>query len=130
MRLCLNKKECWHWPKSKTSDGYGQLHFNGKKHYAHRFFYESIVGKIPKDKEIDHLCRERDCFNPKHLELVSSRENSLRGNGIPAINAQKDKCIRGHLFTEENTYRPPYRKNSRLCLECRKVNYRRWKEAQ
>src|SRR5437879_4825500 len=98
------RTDCWFWPKSKTKAGYGQVRFNGKNVYVHRLFYKAFVGEILKGLELDHLCRKRHCFNPKHLQPVTSRENSLRGNGIPAINSKKIRCKYGHSFTKDNIY--------------------------
>lgn len=71
--------ECWRWVMAKSTAGYGQVRFNGKAVYVHRLFYEAFKGKIPRGLTIDHLCRQRDCFNPKHLEAVSNKENIRRG---------------------------------------------------
>src|SRR5688500_7558120 len=64
--------------------GYSRLYRHGKTVYAHRLAYETWVGPIPQGKQIDHLCARRNCINPAHLEVVSSRENLIRGQTIPA----------------------------------------------
>lgn len=78
---------------------------------AHRFAYELANGPIPDGLEIDHLCRNRKCVNPAHLQAVSHRENMLR--------AAKTHCLNGHPLTGPNVYlRPDGR--GRECRECRR----------
>lgn len=94
-------KDCWIFKGAKTED-YGKVKVAGKTQIAHRVIYENLVGKIPKGMVIDHLCRNRSCLNPKHLEPVTSKINTMRGNGLAAINSRKTKCINGHEFSGEN----------------------------
>ena len=110
---------CWPWTGA-LRNGYGQVTItrdDGRRtRYAHRVAYEFANGEIPAGMEIDHLCRNPRCVNPRHLEVVTSRENVLRGTGPSARNARKTECKRGHPFDEANTY---YRSNgSRYCREC------------
>jgi len=71
--------DCWVWGGGKNPDGYGELRFQGKTVYAHRFFYELFNNKIPRNLTIDHLCNVRDCVNPKHMETIPLGENVARG---------------------------------------------------
>ncbi len=112
---------CWVWQRSKR-DGYGQMWVGGTTVGTHRLAYEIVKGPIPKGLEIDHLCRNRRCINPDHLEAVTGRENILRGEGAPAQNARKTHCKRGHLFDEANTnIATGERAGERNCRECKRV---------
>ena len=113
---------CWVWNGTINRGGYGVLTVGGRcgaKKYAHRVAYELFVGPIPKGKELDHLCRNRWCVNPSHLEPVTRRVNIIRGIGpqiLGALNGTKTHCCRGHPFDAENTrYRPS---GGRTCREC------------
>ena len=88
--------DCWVWIGGTNGDGYGRLWFNGKKHGAHRFVYSLAVSNVD-ERTVDHLCRNRLCVNPIHLELVSKRENTLRSPiAITAMQARQTLCMRGH----------------------------------
>lgn len=94
--------ECWVWKGGTTSSGYGRW---GSKpaRQAHRVAYELTRGPIPEGLVLDHLCRNRVCVNPEHLDPVTNRVNVLRGVGTSATNARKTHCDSGHEFTPENT---------------------------
>jgi HNH endonuclease len=109
--------ECW--PCTRTVDkkwGYGQISVDGKMRKLHRVVYELLVGKIPEGLTLDHLCRNRACANPAHLEPVTMRLNNLRGTSPCAKNAVKSHCSRGHEFTESNTRR--LKNGARSCKQC------------
>lgn len=108
--------ECWPWVGGRTKDGYGHFCPNGPKEYVHRFSYELHVGPIPSGKQIDHLCRNRRCVNPAHLEAVTKRVNWERGEASSARNRRKTHCIYGHAFTPDNTYRDA--QGNRSCRIC------------
>lgn len=94
---------CWQWTAGKNSGGYGRFKRDDKSEPAHRLMYEHCVGQIPETLDCDHLCRNRACVNPAHMEPVTRRENVLRGIGIASKNARKTHCKNGHEFTEANT---------------------------
>ena len=97
---------CWLWIGAVHSGGYGVFGIGDgtKTTYAHRWAYETLVGPIPDGLEVDHLCRTRNCVRVDHLELVTHKENILRGVGGPAINAAKTHCLYGHAFRFPNVY--------------------------
>lgn len=110
-------------------DGYGRFWINGKLGLAHRVAWELTYGPISPGLHLDHLCRNRSCVNPEHLEPVSHAENVLRGEGITAVNARKTHCKRGHELTEENTYRRRDR-NTRACIKCQRDAVRKFRGRQ
>lgn len=123
--------DCWVWTAGKTVAGYGRFSIGRRGNgsawdYSHRLSYVMMIADIPEGMVLDHLCRNPACVNPYHLDLVTHQVNILRGEGLAALNAVKTHCIRGHEFTEENTYvRPGGRK--RMCRTCSRESPRRSK---
>jgi len=115
---------CWLWIAGVSSNGYGSFCLNGRTMAAHRIAWELLRGAIPDGLTIDHLCRNRICVNPTHMELVTSKENTLRGFNPTAINARKTKCLRGHSLSGENLY---MHCGGRACRTCRREQDREWK---
>lgn len=107
--------ECWRWIGAMGNHGYGV--YGKPAILAHRWSYLLHVGVIPPWLTIDHLCRNRWCVHPNHLEPVTRAENVLRGESLPARNARKTHCPKGHPYDETNTYVNP---NSgwRMCRTC------------
>lgn len=115
--------DCWEWTGA-TTKGYGVIFVGGYPHmaYTHRVVWERLVGPIEDDYELDHLCRNKVCANPDHLELVSHKTNVLRGWSDPARRARKTQCKRGHAFTDKNTYVTP--SGHRQCRTCHRDQMR------
>lgn len=112
---------CWLWSKSVSpDDGYARLEYCKKKWLAHRFVYELLVGPIPDGLELDHLCRNRACVNPAHLDPVTKRVNWERGESFTRKLAAQSHCKRGHEFTPENT--AVTAQGHRECRSCRRVH--------
>lgn len=104
---------CWEWIGARGGHGYGNFGVGGRTVRPHRYVYELLVGPIPAGFELDHLCRNRLCVRPDHLEPVTRRENTLRGDS-----GHKTHCINGHAMTEDNIYRRPDKPTTRRCLTC------------
>jgi hypothetical protein len=120
-RRVVPQGECLVWTGTGTrSDGggYGQVMIARQRYLVHRLAYEQSIGPIPEGLTIDHLCRTKRCVRPDHLEPVSSRENSLRGNNLCAQRARQTHCKRGHEFSPGNTYIVPST-GSRQCRACK-----------
>ena len=107
------------WLGRAHSRGYYYFKVSGRNMLAHCLAYRTLVGPIPAGLELDHLCRNRNCYNPAHLEPVTHRENCLRGR-----NAQSEKthCPKGHNYEKVAT------DGKRRCRECMLAASRRWKE--
>jgi hypothetical protein len=111
---------CWTWGGCNNGTGYGifgcRRGGKWKMVYAHRWAFEKMRGPIPEGLELDHLCRNRSCVNPDHLEPVTARTNTLRGETITAANAAKTHCIKGHPLSGRNlTIRPTGRRRCKAC---------------
>lgn len=117
---------CWPWYGQKTHDGYPRFWHESRGGYAHRFSYKHYRGKIDPRRELDHLCRNRGCVNPWHLEVVTRYENMRRGESPSSINIRKRFCIRNHPLRGKNlgfkNGRPGLK--WRVCLSCRRKNHR------
>jgi hypothetical protein len=127
----INKREgtgCLEWLGYKSDRGYGLMKVGGKHVKAHRVAYELFMGEIPEGKEVHHVCGNKACVNPKHMELVDKPDHleAHRGENLWLVNADKTHCINGHEYTPENTYRRP--NGHRDCRICIAERVKRWRE--
>jgi hypothetical protein len=134
LRTCLRKfldrienysseDDCWIWKAARNWQGYGYFRFGGRMWAAHRWSYWLKYGSLTPSLELDHLCKNKSCVNPLHLEEVDKPTNALRGD---LFNRNKTHCKRGHEFTEANTYY--YQKGAgsmRTCKACIKLRKER-----
>lgn len=130
-KVALTDSGCVEWIGGTTSAGYGSLTRGkyGTAVLAHRLSYEHHNGPIPTGLQIDHLCRNRLCVNPCHLEPVTQRVNIMRGDSPTARNAAKTHCPRGHELVGDNIYLHPTR-GHRECRTCQRArNQLRYRKA-
>ena len=132
-RIFVMPTPCWEWTGHKLIDygacngGYGMCRFNGRNRLVHKVMYERFIGQVPEGKELDHICRNRACCNPYHLDAVPHRINVLRGISPFAEKALQTHCINGHAFTTENTFLHP--NGGRQCRQCHRDCFnRRYRE--
>lgn len=121
--------DCWEWTGPRTPTGYGRCYFRGNQVGAHRVAIELLVGPIPSHLEVDHLCRNRSCVNPDHLELVTHRENLRRS---PALAVGKSHCPQGHPYSGENLNErmTPNGRTKKTCRVCDRAHNRRYRARQ
>lgn len=121
MRLSIDSDGCWIWHGAKTDGGYGCVRdASGRTVRVHRWVYEHLVGPVSEGLDLDHLCRVRACANPAHLEPVTRRLNTLRGQTIAASEAAQTHCLRGHELAGDNLYTRPGVRPRRVCRTCKR----------
>ena len=122
-RYVEKTKSCWLWTGALCK-GYGHFMLAQRPAVttkAHRYAFKQLVGPIPDDMTIDHLCLNKACVNPDHMEIVTFSENSKRGNPL------KSRCLNGHAFNDANTYY--YRNGRRKCRTCERDRMRKYRAA-
>lgn len=120
----LTESGCWQWT-GRLNDGYGQIGYRHRAAATHRVVYEELVGPVPVGLQIDHLCRNRACCRPEHLEPVTQRENLLRGQTIAAQNASRTHCPQDHPYAGENLF--INNRGARVCRACMRAQRAAWR---
>lgn len=122
MRHRVLNDDCWEWDGWRIN-GYGRITIGGSQGWlVHRAAYELYVGRIKDGLTLDHLCRNRACFNPSHLEPVTFVTNVMRGVGAGATNARKIACRNGHPYVDGSFIleQTGNGKVGRRCVICRR----------
>jgi len=131
-KIKVTESGCWEWIAYRNPDGYGTFSIRHWPCMAHRISYEYYYGEIDPNLTIDHLCRNRGCVNPYHLEQVTIKTNIRRGltglvnnnrKGKDTHNGRKTHCKRGHEYNEKNTY---YSKLGRDCRKCKALRQKQY----
>lgn len=115
-KIARSEGGCWEWTAARFQSGYGAIRIEGQTRLAHRISHELYIGPIPEGLGIDHLCKNRGCVRPSHIEAVPQRVNLARGDHPAAIVRRTNVCGHGHALTPENTYITPA--GWRRCREC------------
>lgn len=108
---------CWNWTGSTNWGGYARITRGNKSQSAHRYAYMFIHGPVSSSLDLDHLCRNRRCVNPHHLDPVTRKENLYRGKTLTASRAAQTHCKRGHELKGSNL--ELLRNGTRRCKACK-----------
>jgi len=122
-KIAADTSGCWNWTGATNSSGYSSVFYGGKSWLGHRVAYTVTVGQIPVGLTIDHLCRNKGCVNPEHLEAVTGAENNRRA--AEAIT----HCRHGHSLAGDNLQiKHRARGDQRVCATCNRETSRSYRE--
>jgi hypothetical protein len=114
---------CWEWTGALTDRGYAEVSLDGLVFKSHRVAYSDLIESVPTDKMIDHLCRNRKCVNPDHLQIASDKMNVRTGFSPSGVHARKTHCPQGHPYDNVNTYW--WNGTNRQCKTCKREHDKR-----
>jgi hypothetical protein len=125
-KIVVKENGCWEWQGTKNTDGYGKIYFGPKKRMAlaHRVTYLIFRGIIPRRRVTDHLCLNKKCCNPWHLEIVTYAVNIERGPARKLLKLYQNSithCPKGHSYDQKNTIFHS-KTGGRMCRECIKIS--------
>lgn len=120
----IQESGCWDWVATPRKNGYAYLCFQGREVPAPRYVYELLVAAVPAGMVLDHLCRNRRCVNPAHLEPVTPYQNTMRGTSPPALGATRTHCTQGHRLGLGNVHPCMESLGQRTCRECTRIRAR------
>lgn len=126
-KIIIAENKCWVWTGAKDKEDYGRIRVNNTTKLTHRFIYEYYYGQICPDLTIDHLCRNRTCVNPLHLEQVTQQINASRGINWNSI---KTHCKNGHLLSGNNLRIENGKRRCKTCVRENKRITRKLKKLQ
>jgi hypothetical protein len=122
LRKVRKTDSCWMWMGAKNNYGYGNFYYGGRMVRAHRVSLKLFRHDFPDELVVDHLCRNKLCVNPDHLDAVTQQVNVAR---YYAAKEPKPICVNGHAMINDNTY---LHDNRRICKECKRESTRRWRQ--
>lgn len=127
----MDETACWEWVGQRSYSGYGQakLTLAGMERVvlAHRWLYEALVGPIPAGLTLDHLCKNKSCVNPKHLEPVTIADNIRRGDSKSAVSRRTGRCTKGHHVVDPGGWIEYSDGARRACRICKNASVRKWR---
>lgn len=121
-KIAVTPEGCWAWTAATARNGYGQIAWGGQTRSSHRVAYFLLVGPVPFGLDLDHLCRNKLCCNPAHLEPVTRREHAKR-----SLSATSPICRHGHPLTGDNLRMRA--DGRRVCRTCQSTYMSRYNEA-
>ena len=115
---------CWLWTASLNTHGYGQFWLDNRVRKAHTLAFLDSGRQIPDGYEPDHLCPNRHCIRPEHLEAVTHTINIQRGNSPSALHRLQTHCKRGHVFSRVD------KRGKRICGKCAVIHSQTYQRKQ